>query len=137
MSDAAALVRDRLLAIAAVTALVGSRVTTGQLPQSTDLPAVLVEVVDDVPAAHLRGGNSLVPTRVQVTAVANSRAEAVAVATAVFGDGAGGGLANWRGTAGSPGTPVRWVKALGKREGYDPDELRQYRVSRDFMVHHT
>jgi hypothetical protein len=136
MTDAAALVRLRLLAISAVTALVGTRVTAGQFQQSTALPAIAVEFVDDIPSSHFRGGNSLKPTRVQVTCIAETRAAAMAVASAAYGDEAGSGLANWVGDLGSPSVPVSWIKALGAREGYDPDELRQYRVQRDYMVHH-
>lgn len=137
MSDAASAIRERVLDISAVTALVSTRVYTGQFPQSATLPAVLVERVSEVQTSHLRGGNTLRMTRVQTTSIASTRAAAVAVDTAIHGDGAGSGLANWSGTAGSPGTPVRWVQPAGVREGFDPDELQQYRVTRDFMVHHT
>lgn len=137
MSDAAGVIRARLLAVAAVTAIASTRIYTLHLPQAPTLPAVLVQRVGEVQTSHLRGGNALRMTRVQVTSIAVSRAVAVALDLAVLGDGAGSGLSNWTGTAGSPGTPVRWVQAAGVQEDYDPDELRQYRVSRDFLVHHT
>jgi hypothetical protein len=137
VSDAAAVVRDRLLNVAAVTALVSTRIYTQNLPQSVTLPAVLVERVDESQASHLRGGSSLMVTRVQVSSVAATRAAAEAVDAAIQGDRAGSALSHWAGTAGSPGTPVRWVQPFGAHEDYDPDELRQYRINRDFRVHHT
>jgi hypothetical protein len=137
VSDAAAVIRDRLLDISAVTSLVSTRIYTQHLPQSPVLPAVLIERVDEMQTSHLRGGNSLVVTRIQVTSVASSRAAAAAVDEAIQGDNAGSALAHWSGTEGSPGTPVRWVQPFGAHEGYDPDELRQYRIHRDFRVHHA
>lgn len=137
MSDAQAAVRDRLLAISAVTALAGTRIYTGHLPQSPTLPAVFVERVGEVQYFHLRGGERLRMTRVQVTSVALSRAASVALDEAVEGDGSGSGLSNWSGSVGSPSVTVRWMEPAGVDEGYDPGELRQYRVSRDYRVHHT
>ena len=136
MSDAVATVRDRLLAVSAVTDLVSTRVYAGFLPQSPTLPAVLVQRVGEVQTAHLRGGQQLRPTRVQVTSVATSRAGAVAVDEAIEGDGAGSGLSHWSGSTGSPAVTVRWTEPAGVREGYDPGELRQYRIDRDYRVHH-
>lgn len=136
MSDAVATVRDRLLTVSAVTTLVGARVYAGFLPQSPTLPAVLVQRVGEVQASHLRGGQQVRMTRVQVTSVAASRASAVAVDAAIEGDGAGSGLSHWSGSVGSPAVTVRWTEPAGVREGYDPGELRQYRIDRDYRVHH-
>lgn len=136
MSDAVAVVRDRLLAVSAVTDLVSSRIYAGFLPQSPTLPAVLVQRVGEVQTAHFRGGEQMRVTRVQVTSIATSRASAVAVDTAVEGDGAGSGLSHWSGSVGSPAVTVRWTEPAGVREDYDPDELRQYRINRDYRVHH-
>jgi hypothetical protein len=136
VSDAVATVRDRLLAVTAVTDLVSTRIYAGFLPQSPTLPAVLVQRVGEVQTSHLRGGQQLRVTRVQVTSVAPSRAAAVAVDEAVEGDGAGSGLSHWSGSTGSPAVTVRWTEPAGVREGYDPGELRQYRIDRDYRVHH-
>lgn len=136
MTDVVSTVRNRLLTIASVTALAGSRVYAQTLPQSPTLPAVLVELVSEVQASHLRGGEQMRTTRVQVTSVALSRAAAVALDAAAQGDGAGSGLSHWSGSIGSPSVTVRWTEPAGVREGYDPHELRQYRISRDYMVRH-
>ena len=136
MTDAASVVRARLLSLAAVTALVGQRVYTQHLPQSPVLPAVLVERVGDVRYGHLRGGERLTMTRVQVTSIATSRAAAVALEAAVDGDDAGSGLAHWRGAVGSPSIDVLWCEPQDVREDYTAGELRQYRISRDYRVFH-
>lgn len=136
MSDIAAVVRARLLSLPAVTAIVGGEVYVSQLNQSQALPAVLVERIGEVRSGHLRGGERMARTRVQVTSVASSRAQAVALDAAIDGDHAGSGLAYWRGVIGSPGVEVRLMEPAGVREGYDPYELRQYRVSRDYQVMH-
>lgn len=136
MADAVATVRDRLLTITAVTALAGTRVWSATLPQSPVFPAVLVQQVSEVQTSHLRGGDDVMMTRVQVTSIALSRAAAVALDAAVQGDGATTGLNNWAGSVGSPSATVRWMEPAGAREGYDPVELKQYRINRDYKVHH-
>lgn len=136
MTDAVATVRDRLLSIGAVTALASTRVYSETLPQTPVFPLVLVERVDAVERSHFRGGNDLIMTRVQVTSVALSRAAAVALDAAVQGDGATTGLTNWSGTVGSPSVLVRWMEPAIVVEGYDPADRRQYRINRDYKVHH-
>jgi len=136
MSDAVALARLRILSLAAVSALVSTRVYTGMLPQSVTLPAVLVQFISDAPTSHLRGGNSLRQTRIQVTSVATTRAEATALDAAIAGSGDGTGLAYWSGGIGSPEVQVRLAEPLGAIEEFVGGELRQFRVIRDYRVHH-
>lgn len=140
MIDAAAAIRDRLLSISAVTTLVGARVTTGIRHQSGLLPAVIVNRAGDVKEGHLRGGNSLVQTRIHVDLRSAQRAEIIALDAAVQGDGAGAtatGLNFWAGTVGSPSVALRLVKPIGSmNDTYLPDEKREYRVVRIFHVMH-
>lgn len=137
MADAVATVRDRLLSISAVTAITTTtRIYSGILPQSPVFPAVLVQRVSDVQTSHLRGGNNLMMTRVQVTSIALSRAAAVALDHAVQGDGATTGLNNWSGTTGSPGIRVQWAEPAVATETYASGELKQFRIDRDYKVHH-
>lgn len=135
--DVLATVRNRLLAIDALRALVSTRVYTSHLPQSPTLPAVVLMRVQEQQSGHLRGGEQLRRTRVQVTSLGQSREMAVAVDTAVQGDGAGSGLSYWRGTMGSPSAEVRGCFPEGVQEFYDPAELRQYRINRDYWVVHA
>lgn len=134
--DVVATLRDRVLMIGAVTALASTRVYASHLPQSPTFPAVLLERVDEVQHSQLRGGSTLRMTRVQVTSIATNRAQAVALDAAVDGDGAGSGVSYWTGTMGSPSVDVRVCEPAGVREMYDPGVLRQYRILRDFRVHH-
>ncbi|MGE0362795.1 MAG: DUF3168 domain-containing protein [Vicinamibacterales bacterium] len=137
MSDAVALARLRCLETSALTALVGTRVYTGILPQSVTVPAVLIELVGGFQDGHLRGGNSLRMTRIQITAVAATRAEAVAVQAAIDGDNAGSALAYWRGGIGSPAVQVSLCEPVGDpREEYVAGELRQFRRQQDFRMYH-
>lgn len=136
MTDAVATLRDRLLSLTAVTSLVVARVYTGRLPQSFDLPALLLQRVGEVQFGHLRGGATLRMTRVQVTSIAATRAGAVALDAAVEGDGAGSGLAYWSGSVGSPSVDVRLCEPAGVRESYEAGERRQDRIQRDYRVHH-
>jgi hypothetical protein len=134
--DAVSSVRDRLLAVSAVTAIVGSKVTTGRFPQSTDYPAVLVRRVSRVKRSHLRGGEGMQMTRVQVTLVAATRAAMVALEAAVEGDNAGSGLDHFSGSVGSPSVLLRWVEPASDREDFEAAELNRYRVDKDYFVHH-
>lgn len=136
MVDPVATVRDRLLSIGAVTSIVGTRIYSETIPQTPTFPLVLVERVDAVERSHLRGGNDLLMTRVQITSVALIRAAAVALDSAVQGDGATTGLSNWSGTVGSPSAHVLWTEPSVVVEGYDPADRRQYRINRDYKVHH-
>jgi hypothetical protein len=134
--DAVATCRLRIMSIAAVKALVSSRVYSEVAVQSVALPAVLVQRVSEQGSGHLRGGNNLWMTRLQVTSVAATRAAAVALDLAIYGDNAGSGLAFWHGGLGSPAVEVRLVEPVGTTEEYLAAELKQYRVARDYRMQH-
>lgn len=57
--------RARLLATVPVTSLVGTRVWSPVLPQSPTLPAIQLQLIDEVPTKHLRGPDAMRPARVQ------------------------------------------------------------------------
>lgn len=134
MADSA--VRERLLSLGAVTALVAQRVYTSILPQSPTLPAVLVLFVGENEDPHMRGSSGFFQTRVQVDCVAKSDAVAKDIDAAIHGPGDGTALAFWAGSVGSPPFEVTCARPLDARKGYEPEELRQFRVSRDYMVFH-
>jgi hypothetical protein len=134
--EAATVVRLRLLDISAVTALVATRVTTGQITQSSVLPAVFVQRVSEVQRSHLRGGESMFMVRVQVSSLAVTRAGLVALDEAVQGDGVGSGLSNWSGTVGSPSVAVRWMQPAGVDETFESGAQARYRIDRDYLVHY-
>jgi len=125
----------RLEAVAAVTALVSTRIYLGVLPQKATLPAIRVQRVSENEFMHMRGTSAVYRTRVQVDSVSNASdaaGQALAVDAAVHGDGASTGLVGWQGTAG--GIEITGVMPATVRETYDADELRQYKVMRDVLV---
>lgn len=131
---------ERIKAIAAVTALVSTRVYPLTLPQKVALPAVRVQVVWEVNPFHLRGAVNVQTTRIQVDAFAVEKAQAIAVLEAIAGNWAGAdppnGLSGWSGAVGgSPATLlVRGVFPESRREQYVPDEIRAVRVSQDYRI---
>jgi hypothetical protein len=131
--DPLAVTRSRLLAIAAVTAIVGSRVYATLLPQDATLPAIALQLIDSVPTSHLRGLATRV-SRVQVHSVATKRTDALALANAVEGNGGGSGLSHFQGRVGAA-----WVHGIfpagTDREEFHARELNEYEVVRDYLVH--
>jgi hypothetical protein len=135
-------IRARVESLSAVTAIVGTRVWLDKLPQNPTFPAVLVRLVSDPRGQHLRGPDGLPVARVQVDAIAKEGSTDVyMVATeleqAIFGDGLGrtaSGLFGWVGSIGSPGVEIRGITATARVPRYDPDELTQLVMSRDYFV---
>lgn len=125
----------RLEAVAAVTALVSTRIYQGLLPQNPTLPAICVQRISENEFMHMRGSSSIFRTRVQIDSVSHATdavAGAQAVDAAVHGNGSSSSLVGWRGTV--AGVEIESVLPAGVREDYDPEELRQYRVMRDVFV---
>lgn len=135
---ASRIARLRLLACSPVTALVSTRITELVLSHSGDLPAIRIQEISETQDAHMRGPSGCVVTRVQVDCVAASKASAEAVEAAVHGDGLGEsatGLHGWKGTIDTPAVQVDAVFPAGRQEHYDADELKQFVVSRDYLIH--
>lgn len=74
----------RLLGAAPVTAIAGARVYWDERPQASALPALVLQVISDPRPQHLQGFNSLRATRVQVDALAATRASARALIEAAI-----------------------------------------------------
>lgn len=139
---------ERLLAIGPVTDIVGDRIYQLRLPQKPTLPAIRVQLIDDVPSYHLRGTFGMSPARIQVDDYTEEGggidpyAQATALAQAIAGDWADGspapphGLSGWRGhLGGSPPTiAVGFIRHVDRGVIYEPGELRQVRVRQDFIV---
>lgn len=71
--------RARLLAAAPVTALVSTRVYWVTRPQTSALPAIVLQTMGDARPQHMKGFDDLRPARVQVETWALSYAAARAV----------------------------------------------------------
>jgi hypothetical protein len=82
----AELIAAELLNVAGVTALVGTRCAHAQLPDNTALPALVYDVIDDVPILPINAsaGPQLMRSRVQVTALAATQPECAAIQAAVL-----------------------------------------------------
>ena len=135
--------RARILALAAVTALVGTRVYMQRVPQSPVYPLVRVQFIDDQSPYHLRGPVGTTTARVQVDAIAREGsgtdpyAAAQALLAAIDGDGLGDqatGVAGFVGGIGSPPFEIVGVFLQSRRSEYDPQELRIVTASRDYIV---
>ena len=131
-------IRARLLSLTPVTALVNQRIFSVILPQGVTLPAIRVQRISQIEPMHMRGPVGMYRARVQVDSVSTSKASCDAVDSAVHGDGLGtyaSGLAGFKGDVGSPAMYIHAILPLDVRDLYDAEELRQFRVSRDFEVH--
>lgn len=137
-------VATRILALPAVTAIVGTRVWLVMLPQSPVTPCVRVQQISQLDEGlHQRGAGGVGWARVQVDAVAdvtdggNGYNTARTLTDAIHGDGRGDaatGLLGWRGVVG-PLTITGIVSMLDAVADYTPDELRQIRMRRDYAVY--
>lgn len=130
-------VAERLMADAAVAALVGSRVYVVKLPQRVTYPAVRVQLVDQPQRYHLRGEDELTRARVQIDAYASEDAggnpytSADNVADAIEASLSG---KKFRNTGSPEEIEITGCFREDRRAMYDPDELRLVRILQDFMV---
>lgn len=134
-----------LARIVTLNTTAGSRVYQLRLEQQATLPAVRVQLIDDLDAYHLRGGAGLKRSRVQVDAFAvessggDPYATAQLLADEINGDDAGSGLSGFAGFvqgAGSPGLDVAAIVRVFRRAEYESAELRQVRIQQDYIVHY-
>jgi hypothetical protein len=133
----------RIQQLAAVTALVSTRVYLLVLPQSTVFPAVRVQVIDQMEMQHLRGPHGLETARVQIDAYAkvasgsNPYTTASALMEAIHGDGLGpgaSGVYGWTGQVGSPAFQIVNCRPVRLSKDFDAEELNVVTVSRDYLV---
>lgn len=141
-------IKERLLSIPALTALVGPRIYTPVLPQNQKLQSVRYHVQGAERPQQLRGPGAFVMTPVQVDSyvgvlqVPNALDTCLAIAAAVLGNGRGDsatGLFGWIGelTGGSPATiEVRAVECLNDGDTtWESDEINRIRVRQLYRVH--
>ena len=136
-------VAQRILALPAVTAIVGTRVWLVMLPQSPVMPCVRVQQVSQIDeGAHDRGAGGVGWARVQVDAVAmvhtngNGYTTVRSLTEAIHGNGRGPqatGLLGWKGVIGDL-TITGIFSILDGVAEFDPAELQQIRIRRDYQV---
>ncbi len=138
-------IRERIETLSPVVALVGDRVYLDKAPQSTAFPVVVVQLIDDPGAYHLRGPQNPRRARIQVDVYAtetatnggDAYADAAAVADAIHGDGLGpgaSGIAGWFGSAGSPALDIQGCFCIDRTRGYEAEDMREVRIRQDFYV---
>jgi hypothetical protein len=137
-----AAVIERLSALAAVTAIVGTRIYQLKAPQQGATPYVRVERISEATEYHTRGVDALRRVRIQIDACAaegdgvDPLAAAMDLAAAIEGPGDGSALSGYAGALlGSPPTiAILGSYKVNSRHDYEPDELRLARVSDDYLV---
>lgn len=128
-------IRELLLSMSPITAVVQERIFVLRFPQSVRLPALRIQRVDAVEEMHLRGPGTMHRARVQVDSVALSGVQAEILDELVTGDGITSGLRAWHGfIGGSPVFQIALIRPITVRQDYDALELNQYKIMRDFFV---
>ena len=133
-------IRDRILSVPEVVALVGDRVTLLLTQQSPASRSIRLQEISREDYAHLRGADDLRPSRIQVDVfVKKGDGDAYAVAhainDAVRGDFVGGvptGLVGFRGVIGDVNSTC--ITGASTREMFDPDELQVVRLLSEYFV---
>ena len=136
-----AALRAHLLTVSAVTALVSTRIRLEKMVQSEPIwPVLRLHLIDRFGGMHLRGSAGIKRARVQVDALymevsgLNVHTLAWALSAAVEGPGDGTGLLGFTGDIGSPAVHIHAITDGGARSGYDPHELKQFKVMHDYIV---
>lgn len=129
---------ERLLGIGDVTDIVDTRVYLDKAPQQPVYPLVVVQLVHEPTAYHLRGGMRD-RARIQVDAYAKDTGDGydsvMQLAEAIHGNDAGSGLSGWVGSAGgSPSLSISGILRIERERSYEPDELRILRQRQDYWV---
>lgn len=140
-------VRERLLAISPLTALVGDRVYPLVIRQGEKRGAVRYQVIDENALQHLRGPAGIQTTRVQIDSYVSFKDSAApltdveAIAGAVHGDGLGeeaSGVFGYRGDMGGSPPQIRILnarRAMKRGPLYEyEDEVIRLRVQQDYLI---
>lgn len=108
-------------------------VSWGERPQGGALPAIVLTGVSDTPTYHMDGDAGLTESRVQVDCYATTYGGAKAVERAITP-----ALSGYRGVSGS--TVFHGIFSEGARDlrdGGTDEAERLFRISIDFIVHHS
>jgi hypothetical protein len=117
-----------LLAAPALAALIGERLTPGVRTQGAPLPALVFNLISDLPDYSNDGPTGLTQARIQLDAYGATYAEAKAVARA-----ANARVSGWRGTVG--GWAIQGVFQQNARDTFNHDAPEKiHGVSTDFIV---
>ena len=121
----------RLLAVTAITNIVGSRIYAPHLPQKPVFEAIAFRLIS-APRVHAFGSDpGLVQARWQIDAWGNTYEEARDLGDAIRGDGAGSAFSRWNGTLDS--TVVQGVLLENEIPTFE-DESGSHRNLQDYMI---
>lgn len=124
--------RDYLLSIAAVTALVSSRISVMRLPQNVVLPAISYMIDGAYRPETQKGGTGLVRTRMQVDHWASSMLTARQLAETTRKI-----LQGYRGTMGSGANSVKVSQVRFQSElNFYHEDVNNFRVTHDYNIWH-
>jgi serine/threonine protein kinase HipA of HipAB toxin-antitoxin module len=114
--------RALLLTFGAVTALVAQRIRPDELHQSDALPAIVLSVPSEEHHNDLEATGGLVAATVLITAIAETKLAARAIAEAVRTNGTnpGTGLAGYSGAAGSGS--IQGAFLLKTSQHFEPEQ---------------
>lgn len=120
---------SHLLAFAALSALVGSRVYPVRRPQGDPLPAVVIHTIDGLPDYTSQGPSGLLSSRIQFDCWGKTYASAKSVARAVAQR-----LSGFKGTV--SGVVFQGGFLEGERDSYEEGTGKSdlFRVSLDFII---
>jgi len=119
--------RSVLLADAAVSALVGTRVAPMKLPQGGTLPAIVYQRISTIPRMGMESEVGPTRSRVQLSLWADTFQQVRALTTAVRA-----ALQGWSGPA--AGVDIKLVSLANWLDDYEPGPPERFRVIADFYV---
>jgi hypothetical protein len=117
--------RALLMASTSVTAIT-PRISFGEIPQGSVLPAIVLQTISNVNTHHMQGPTRLYQARLQVDCYATSYGSAKGLSRAV--------LAALDGYKGGRFQGIFHEGSRDEREGGSNEVTRPYRVSMDFMT---
>jgi hypothetical protein len=122
-------VTSTLLNVGAITAIVGNRIALAQLPENSAYPALVYNVISDVPMPPInaQAGGTLVQCRMQITALARTLSDVKSILEAVRQ------AMNYRSGTIASTTVVSIVRVMATPYGKD-DEASVFYQSADYMI---
>jgi hypothetical protein len=122
----------KVVANAAVTALIVDRMSPLIVPQDENLPALSYQVIDTLHVESMGGSSGLAASRVQISAWSRTYLEAIDLAEKVRI-----AIHGYTGTMGST-QAVAILVLDGPRDGYEPatgSDVAIYRRDYDYQIH--
>ncbi len=124
----------QLIGDSAVSAIIGSKVHPGAIPQGGDLPAIVYSLTSSVREVDLDGPSDFVQSRLRVDCWHTSYSGSKTLASAVRAALNGIGLASPK-TLGSEPVQLVYLDNENDLPSFEGDQ-RDYRVSQDWIVIH-